>query len=133
MLTLRVRYREDDGSVSDRVMTHFVPFGEERFSAFLVSDERMRPAHFDRIAIASDVETGEVIDVRELCGARPLPGPITARPLRRPRPKGKGRVQSSEALNGQRRRDRDEFFNRYRNEIIWNHFRNQLIELFNGR
>ena len=133
MLTLRVHYREDDDSPSESVMTRFVPFGDDRCSALPVQGNFMRPMFYDRIIEACDVETNEVISMRELCGVRPPPGPITARPLRQSRPRGKQQGHGSEIFKGQRRKDSNEFFMRYRHDVIWNHFRNQLIGLFNGR
>jgi 5-methylcytosine-specific restriction endonuclease McrA len=88
---------------------------------------------YDRIVKAYDVETGDEISIRELCGVRPSPGPITAHPLRQSRPKYTQRGHGSEVFKGQRRMDSKVFFMRYRHELIWNHFRNQLIGLFNGR
>jgi len=93
----------------------------------------MRPMFYERITGACDVETGEVISIKEICGVRPLPGPISVWPLRRSRPKGKQRGHGSEMFKGQRRKDSNKFFMRYRYDVIWNHFRNKLIGLFNGR
>lgn len=133
MLTLRVHYREDDSSLSESVMVGFVPFSDEQCSALPTEGNFMRPMFYDRITDACDVETGEVISTKELCGACPSPGPITVWPERQPRPKGKQRGHGSELFKGQRRKDANDFFMRYRLEVIWNHFRNKLIALFNGR
>ena len=133
MLKLRVHYREDDNSLSECVMTGFEPFGDDRCSALPLQGNFMRPMFYDIIIDAYDVETGEVISMRALCGVRPSPGHITAQPLRQSRPKGNRRGHGSEVFKGQRRKDSNEFFMRYRHDVIWNHFRNQLIGLFNGR
>lgn len=133
MLKLRVHYREDDGSLSESVMTGFVPYGDECCSALPIDGKFMRPMLYNRITDASDVETGEMISIKELCGVCPSPGPITARLERQPRPKGKQRGHGSETSKGQRRKDSNEFFMHYRHDAIWNHFRNKLIGLFNGR
>jgi hypothetical protein len=102
MLTLRIHYREDDGSISESVMTGFVPLGGDRCSALPIKGNLMRPMFYDRIIDACDVETGEVISIKTLCGVRPSPGPITSQPLRQLRPKGKQRGQGSEMFKGQR-------------------------------
>lgn len=133
MLTLRVHYHEDDESLSESAMRGFVPFGDERCSALPIGANLMRPMAYDRIRDACDIETGEVISIKELCGARPSPGPITVRPVRQLRPKGKQRRHGSELFKGQRHRDSKAFLMRYRHDIIWNHYRNRLIGLFNGR
>lgn len=133
MRTLRIRYLDDGGGVSERAFTGFVPFGDDGCSALPVPTDYMRPMLYDRIIDACDVETGELIDVRELCGAPQPPGPIQSPPLRRPRPKGKHRGHGSESFKGQRRWDSDQFFMRYGEGVIWNHFRNRLIAHFNSR
>lgn len=133
MIRARIVYYDESGKAIAVEMTGFVPFGDERFSALPLNDEYMRPLNYEQLAHAVDLETGEEISVREVCGARPLPGPITSSPARQPRPKGKKRSRGSELYKGQRRKDSDAFLCRYRQEIIWNHFRNRLIEAFNGR
>lgn len=133
MICARVLYQDESGNAVDIEMTGFVPLGDERFSALPVNDQYMQPLHYEQVNHAFDIETGEEISIRELCGARPLAGHITCHPSRQPRPKGKKRSRGSELFKGQRRMDSDAFLVRYRQEIIWNHFRNKLIEAFNGR
>lgn len=133
MIRARIAYHDESGNAITVEMTGFVPFGDERFSAFPMNDEYMRPLNYDQLTHAVDIESGEEISIREVCGARPLPGPITSSPARQPRPKGKKISHGSELFKGQRRMDSIAFLCRFRQEIIWNHFRNKLIEAFNGR
>lgn len=132
MRKLHVRYQEEDGIVSNRVMTGFVPFGDQSCSAQILGKDHMQPLTYDRILDAWDSETGVRISVRELCGAPPLPGPLTAVPKRKDRPRGKKRVAEAKFVKAQRRQDSNNFYFRYRHEVIWNHFRNKLLELFDG-
>lgn len=133
MIRARIFYRDESDKSADAVMTGFVPFGDEGFSALPIDDEYMLPLNYEQVECAVDIETGEEISIREVCGARPLPGPLGSQPLRRLRPKGQKRSHGSELYKGQRRKDSNAFLNRYGQEVIWNHFRNKLIETFNGR
>lgn len=133
MIRAQIIYRDENGNSVNIEMTGFVPFGDETFSALPLNDQYMRPLNYEQVDYAVDIETGEEISIREVCGARPLPGPITSQPSRQPRPIGKKRSHGSELYKGQRRKDSDAFLYRYHQEVIWNHFRNKLIETFNGR
>lgn len=133
MRTLKIHYLEDNASLSESTMTGFVPLGDERCSAFPIESEYMRPMYYDRINDACDAETGEVISIKELCGVRPSSGSIEVRPVRQLRPKGRQLGHGRETFKGQRSKDSNEFFMRYRHDAIWNHFRNKLIGLFNGQ
>lgn len=133
MIRARLIYRDEARNIVDVVMTGFVPFGDEEFSALPLDSEYMRPLSYEQVEQAVDIETGEEISIREVCGARPLPGPLGMPPERRSRPMGKNRSRSGELHKGQRRKDSDAFLYRYRQEVIWNHFRNKLIQSFNGR
>ena len=114
MIRARVVYQDECGKAVDTEMTGFVPFGDERFSALSADDHYMRLLNYKQLNRTVDIETGEVISIRELCGARPLPGHITCYPSRQPRPKGKKKTHGSELFKGQRRIDSDAFFGRYR-------------------
>lgn len=133
MICARIDYHDESGKAITVEMAGFVPLGDERFSALPLNDVYMRPLNYDQLAHAVNIETGEEISIREVCGARPLPGFITSSPARQPRPKGKKRSHGSELFKGQRRMDSAAFLYRYRQDIIWNHFRNKLIDTFNGR
>jgi 5-methylcytosine-specific restriction endonuclease McrA len=133
MLTLKVYYRGDDGYVSESVLVGLQPFGDDYFSAFPLGSEHMQKLAYERIVDAFDVNTGEVISIRELCGARPLPGPLDTHPKRKSRPSIKKAEKMKNTYKSERRRDRQKFLMRFGNEIIWNYFRNLLISLFNGR
>lgn len=133
MLTLRVQYRQDDGTLTNDVLRGFVPFGDERCSALPIGDAYMRLMWYSGIVNACDADTGEVIDVRRLCGAPPPPGPILAPRVRRQRPNGRHGRHGAEAFKGQRRGDAATLLKRYGHDVIWNLFRNRLIGLFDGR
>lgn len=133
MIRARIAYFGESGNAVTVEMTGFVPFGDERFTAFPLHDEYMRPLNYEQLTLAVDIDTGEEVSIREICGARPLPGPITSSLTRQPRPKGKKRSHGSELFKGQRRMESVAFLSRYGQEVIWNHFRNKLIVAFNGR
>ncbi|AMO37170.1 HNH endonuclease [Thauera humireducens] len=133
MRTLTVRYRETRRKVVQEKMTAFVPYGAEQFSALAPEDRHMHLIRFDQVESAFDSKTGELISLRELCGAQPLPGaPFN---VHRPQSRPKGRKRSLQAKDAKqaRRQDREAFLDRYGYGVIWNHFRNELISLFRGR
>lgn len=133
MIKLKVTYLEEDGNISENMMYGFVPFGDSTCSASLDGSDYMKPLLYNSILDAVDLRTGEIISVRELCGARPLPKPITTTLHRQARPKGKRHENSDKLSKSLRREDNWSFRCRYRNEVILNHYRNKLIDLFNGR
>lgn len=133
MIRARLIYRNESGNSVDIEMSGFVPLGDEQFSALPLNDEYMRPLNYEQVDHVVDIKTGEEISIREVCGARPLPGPMGSLPPRQHRPMGRKRSHGSELYKGQRRKDSDAFLYRYRQGVIWNHFRNKLIESFNGR
>lgn len=133
MRTLTVRYRETGRKIIHASMTGFVLHGADQFSALIVEDGYMHPIRFDQVELAFDPNTGEVFSLRELCGAPPLPGPQFS--LQRPQSRPKGRKRSGEPKNNKqaKRADREAFLERFRYEVIWNHYRNKLIAQFQGR
>jgi hypothetical protein len=133
MRTLELEYQEDTGTVSRQAMTRFEPFNDEECSALPTTANYFKPMRYDRIVNAWDIETGEVVDIRELCGGPPLPGPIWPLVQRRERPRGKGRGRGPEELKKLRAKDARDFHYRYRMDVIWNHYRNRLLSHFNGR
>jgi 5-methylcytosine-specific restriction endonuclease McrA len=133
MISLKVTYLEDDGVVSDSIMSSFVPYRESSCSALPEDGEYWKEMFYENIISAVEMSSGEIISVRELCGARPLARPINIPLKRQERPRGKrneGQRQDSKEL---RRADTLMFKLRYGNDLIINHFRNELIDLFYGR
>lgn len=114
-------------------MTGFVPFGENQFSALIPEDGYMHPIRFDQIESVYDPVTREILSLRELCGAPPLPGPPFSIERPKSRPKGRQRSAVPKSNKQAKRADRETFLERYRYEVIWNHYRNKLITLFQGR
>ena len=133
MITLKISYLGKDGTVSESIMQGFSPWSDSHCYALPKGSDYMEKVLYDNIIDAVDVDTGEIISVRELCGARPLARPITTPLLRKERPKKAGNRSEIKINKEIRRTDNLYFKSRYRNEVILNHFRNKLIDLFGGR
>ena len=114
-------------------MQGFSPWGDSQCSAFLKGGGNSRNLLYENILEAVDLNTGEIISVRELCGARPLAKPIMIPLLRRERPKRMRNGSDNKISKEARRIDTYSFKSRYVSEVILNHFRNKIIDLFGGR
>ncbi|MDD2610677.1 MAG: HNH endonuclease [Giesbergeria sp.] len=133
MRTLKIKYLEDNRNISEKIMHGFVPHDELKCSALTQCGMFMNSLLYENILDAIDLETGEMISVRELCGAPPLPKPIKTILQRQDRPKGKRRSGQQKVSKSTRQEDSNLFYHKYRNDLIFNHFRNKLIDLFDGR
>lgn len=133
MRTLKIKYLEDNRDISEKIMRGFVPYGALKCSALTQCGMFMTPLLYENILDSIDLETGEIISVRELCGAPPLPKPIKNILQRQDRPKGKRRGGQQKVDKNLRQEDSRSFYSIYRNDMIFNHFRNKMIDLFDGR
>lgn len=127
-MDLLIRYRDGNDQVSERLISQIEPTGINAATAFCHLRQDNRTFILTRIISAINTETGEIIaDLYKTLGVERPPAPPAPPPKINPMP-----PRNIQEAKRQRNKDRDELYKPFVLQVISDHARSRLFDLFSN-